>query len=143
MEKLERLNVFLDVAWSHLSRPYIWGGDDPIRGFDCSGFVIECLRSVGLFPQKDDATAAMLFQRFKAKRVDAPHKGCLVFWKNGEGRIIHIEICLNDELCIGASGGGSANTTVERAIQSNAYVRIKPIQSRSNIAGYVDPFMEV
>lgn len=143
MEKLERLNVLLDVAWSHLSRPYIWGGDDPIKGFDCSGFVIECLRSVGMVPQNYDNTASGLFQEFKAKRVDEPYEGCLVFWKNSEGRIIHIEICLNDELCIGASGGGSSNTTMERAIQSNAYVRIKPIQSRSGIAGYVDPFMEV
>jgi len=30
---------------------YLWGGDDPLAGFDCSGFVIEILKSVGILEE--------------------------------------------------------------------------------------------
>ena len=42
---------FLQTALAYLGTPYVWGGDDP-SGFDCSGFVIECLKSAGLLNLK-------------------------------------------------------------------------------------------
>src|SRR5262245_24009514 len=50
----------LHVWESHLNSPYAWGGDDSITGFDCSGLVIEGLRSVGLLARDGDWTAADL-----------------------------------------------------------------------------------
>jgi len=35
---------------------YTWGGDDP-SSFDCSGLVVEALKSVGLISRHDDRTA--------------------------------------------------------------------------------------
>jgi hypothetical protein len=42
---------------------------------------------------------------------------------------------------IGASGGGSATTTLEEAIRSNAFVKVRPLAQR---LGYIlrDPFEE-
>lgn len=127
------------VALSFLGTPYYWGGDDPMQGFDCSGFVIEILKSVGKLPRNGDWTAANLYTLFT--HVSAPEAGCLVFWNNGYGRIIHVEYCLDNVLSIGASGGGSATDSVQDAIRSNAYIKIRPFATRKNIEGYANPWL--
>jgi len=132
----------IDIAMRFLGKFYIWGGDDP-SGFDCSGFVIECLKSVGLLPRSGDWTAQSLWNLFQDKKTDFPRGGCLVFWKNNHEKVIHVEICLNDELSIGASGGGSTTITIEDAIKQNAFIKVRPFRSRDNIAGFVNLFPEV
>lgn len=128
------------VAWSHVNRPYRWGGDDPITGFDCSGLVVEILKSVGVLPREGDWTAAGLHNRFKDKgTVLEPDSGCLVFW--GNDRITHVEYCIGNGLTIGASGGGSATTSDSAAAAQNAYVKVRPI--RKPYSYVVDPFYEV
>jgi len=131
----------MEYAWRFVNTFYLWGGDDP-SGFDCSGFVIECLKSVGKLPRFGDWTAEGLWYHYKGKRVRDPHEGCLVFWANTDGKPIHIEICVNETLALGASGGGSATTTVEKAIEHNAFIKMRPMESRIGILGYVDPFKE-
>lgn len=127
------------IALKFLGRPYIWGGDDPMQGFDCSGFVIEILKSVGLLPRQGDWTAHNLWERFKLSRVNDPHRGCLVFYGTPE-KVTHVEYCLDSIHSIGASGGGSKTTSEAAAIQQNAYIKIRPVLSRSGIVGYVDPW---
>jgi|GEM_PF-765748 len=129
------------VAWSYLGHWYKWGGDDP-AGFDCSGFVIEILKSAGALPRAGDWTAQALWNRFKDRTVKTPGEGCLVFWQSSS-RIIHVEYCLTRDLAIGASGGGAGTRTVADAADQNAFIKIRPILSRSGIAGFVDPFKEV
>ena len=144
------IQIATKIAWSYLGRPYIWGGDDPIKGFDCSGFVIEILKSVGKLPRDNnwDTTAKGLYKIFKKIEEVPPEEdpwveeGMLVFWhsKNDRRNIIHVEYCINHELSIGASGGGSKTKTIENAISSNAFIKIRPFESRPNIHGFVDPF---
>jgi cell wall-associated NlpC family hydrolase len=129
-----------EVAMKFLGKPYLWAGDDPMNGFDCSGFCIEILKSVGLLPREGDWTAQMLWDKFKYREVEKPHDGCLVFWKNNSGKIIHIEYAINETLCIGASGGGSKTQTGEDAVDQNAYIKIRPWASRKNVKGFIDPF---
>jgi cell wall-associated NlpC family hydrolase len=128
------------IAFSFLGKPYIWGGDDPIAGFDCSGEVIEILKSIGILPRKGDWTAEGLWNRFGRCEVKKPYNGCLVFWTNRSGKISHVEYAINRELCIGASGGGSKTKTIEDAIKQNAYIKIRPWRSREEVKGFVDPF---
>lgn len=132
--------IALQIAWTYLGTPYQWGGDDPMAGFDCSGYVIEVLKSVGILPRKGDWTAQNLWERFKDKRIVTPHEGCLVFWENHSGRAIHVELCLNDTLSIGASGGGSKTQDLQDAIDQNAYIKVRPFRQRRMIKGFLDPF---
>jgi len=131
--------IALKVAWHYLGTPYQWGGDD-FSAFDCSGFMIELLKSVGLLPRKGDWTAQGLYEYFENKRIIVPYEGCLVFWENHSGRAIHVELCLNDTLSIGASGGGSKTQDRQDAIDQNAYIKIRPFRQRSMIKGFLDPF---
>ena len=133
--------IALKIAFSFLGKPYLWGGNDPMGGFDCSGFCIEILKSIGLLPRQGDWTAQGLWHRFHEYEVDKPHFGCLVFWTNSRGdKIIHIEFAISEHLCIGASGGGSKTTSKQAAIDQDAYIKVRPHGSRKYIKGYLDPF---
>lgn len=131
-------------AEKFIGRPYVFGGDDPMAGFDCSGFVVECLQSVGLIPYGLDYTAAGLFSLFSAFRVDYILPGCLAFWakKGDPGKIIHVEICRNGGQTIGASGGGAATATLADAIAANAFIKIRPIGYRGRKYAIADPFRD-
>ena len=127
--------ITLKVAWSYLGTPYLWGGDD-FSGFDCSGFIIECLKSAGILPRSGDWTADGLSHMFQP--VVYPHEGCLVFW--GTPKIIHVELCLDDTFSIGASGGGNSSLSVADAIKQNAYIKVRPLRTRKGIVGFTNPF---
>lgn len=142
MDKRRLMQTARHIAWQNFGQPYKWGGDDTIDGFDCSGFVQELLYSVGALNPSIDRTAHGLWEHYEEVRVETPYDGCLVFfWNPARTIIVHIEFCLNEELRIGASGGGSKTTTKEAAARHNAYVKVRPIKSRGNIAGYADPFL--
>jgi len=141
-------DLAVKVAWSFLGRPYIWGGDDPVAGFDCSGFVIEILKSAGVLPRKGDWTADQLYEMFKrqGKYIMKPSTGALAFWINfpNTSRIRHVEFCLSYDFSIGASGGGSKIKTELDAIRENAYIKIRPLNFNDHdLFGFVDPFMKV
>lgn len=119
--------------------PYIWGGDDPIRGFDCSGLVIEVLQAVGILPHGADFTADSLYERFQTRAIDRGYQGCLVFWYSG-AEVIHVEMMIDDFHTVGASGGGSTTTTIEAAISRNAFVKMRPLSYRGESYLIVDPF---
>jgi cell wall-associated NlpC family hydrolase len=132
-------DVALKIAFSYIGRPYIWGGDDP-SGFDCSGFIIEILKSIGRLPRKGDWTASQLSKKWQ--RTGTPHRGDLVFWENEHHHVIHVEMCIGDGLAIGASGGGSKTLTVADAAKHNAFIKVRPIMSRRGIWGYTNPFLQ-
>jgi len=140
----EKRDITLRIAWHYLGTPYRWGGDDPMAGFDCSGFVLMILQSVGIMPLGLDMTADGLYEYFKKqnKLTSKPEAGCLAFWSSiGSGRMRHIEMMVNNELSIGASGGGSKTMTLDDAIRQNAYIKIKPINfDDSDLYGFTNPF---
>jgi cell wall-associated NlpC family hydrolase len=143
MDLQGKRDIASKIAWAYLGTPYLWGGDDPISGFDCSGFCIEILKSVGILPKTGDWTAQMLWDKFKEKEVETAKDGCLVFWTNSrKTKIVHVEYAINDTLCIGASGGSSATTSISAAIAQNAFIKVRPFKSRRYLKGFLDPFLE-
>ena len=142
MTKAENIEGSIDYAKSFRGDFYSWGGDSP-AGFDCSGFVCEILKRAGLIERKSDYTAQGLWDIFKNNIVNIPYAGCLVFYyaDNDPAKAIHVELLINDYQSIGASGGGSKTTTREDAIRDNAFIKERPFNSRSNIKGFLDPFM--
>lgn len=180
---------FVTTALSYLGTPYIWGGDDP-SGFDCSGFVIECLKSVGLLSENEDFTADGLYRKFsdlvprptggpavphlssglrlkqsqsakesrsnEAEKTDSvcrricdsstdfdSQKGQLLFYLNGNGRVYHVVICLDEHFQIGASGGGKGDISPSNSWQDNAFVKIRPIGKPGRDKVLVDPFLSL
>lgn len=130
---------FVRTALSYLGTPYIWGGDDP-SGFDCSGFVIECLKSAGLLRESEDYTADALLRLFKENATERPTEGCLLFLLDERGKAGHVTICLDEHFQIGASGGGSTTRSAEQAYRDNAYVKIRPINFCSKRMRVVELF---
>lgn len=145
---MSRPDSLIDVAlffFEHnLGKPYIWGGDDPILGFDCSGGMILALQSVGRLPSKGDWRAKDLAQQFPVITRLVP--GALVFWNRG-AEIGHVEMVYHVDarsgtiLTVGAAGGGSKTMTVADAIRDNAMVRIQPVE-RGWVRA-VDPFHDL
>ena len=125
-------DVFLKVAWHYLGTPYVWGGDDP-SGLDCSGYAIECLRSVGAFPRSGDTTADGLMRRLAPVGADDVRPCDLVFFLNGSGRATHVGIILDPpHLYIGAEGGRSSTSDADAAWAANAFVKVCPLESRGS-----------
>ncbi len=122
--------------------PYVWGGDHPALGYDCSGLIIEMLQAVGIMGRTEDTSAAGLYTRFKAKQIKEPIPGALAFWRNATGAISHVEVIvmlLGEPITIGASGGGSTTYNKEIAIKQGAFVKMRPI--RDGYVALVDPFL--
>jgi len=140
MNAVHKRKFVMDLAWKMYGTPYLWGGDDPLGGLDCSGLVVELLKSVGLLPLHGDWTANDLWERYQDKVVDKPAYGCLVFLQYSNGHVRHVELCWDDEISIGASSGDRSTRNIERAIEQNAYVKFRPREGRGKIKGFVDPF---
>lgn len=136
-----RVDLALDYAKHFVGTWYSWGGDDP-SGFDCSGFVLEVLKSVGLFPRRGDTTAQGLYDRFKDKGTQNPSEGCLAFFGKATSKIIHVEFVIASIggviFTLGASGGGSKTKTKDDAIRDNAFIKVRPL--RNDVIAYVNPF---
>jgi len=135
---------FLKYVETLINTPYLWGGDDPMAGFDCSGMVVEGLKSVGALPIHRDFSADGLWHKFHGiYEVEKPERGCLVFWFNGAGKAIHIAVCLSSEVCLTADGGGKRIRGLEDAIKYNAFIKLRPIDHRSSEPRYINLFIEV
>ena len=119
---------------------YLWGGDDP-SGFDCSGLILEVLKSIGLVRAKIDMTADGIFNLFKKNLTEEPGSGKLVFWFSGD-RAIHVEMMIDEYHTVGASGGGSATKTIADAVKHNAFVKMRPLKYRGSKYKICDPFAE-
>ena len=133
----------LDYVMRFVGTWYRWGGDDP-SGFDCSGLVVEYLKSIGLMERGADLTARGIWELLYFRRHEQRSAGGLVFYATGPepGSVCHVEIILDDKCQLGASGGGSRVRTVEDAIAQNAFIKRRPIGSNRGliVAGYVRLF---
>lgn len=133
----------VEYAERFIGIPYRWGGDDPIAGFDCSGLIVEVLQGVGRLAHGQDYTAHDLWTIFKPFQVEKGYGGCLVFWFDEKGRAKHVEMMIDNEFVIGASGGGSTTQTAADAIKQNAFVKMRPLRYRGSNFKIVDPFREI
>lgn len=135
--------VIYDLAMSYVGTPYRWGGDNPMAGFDCSGFVIELYKAWGVLPHRFDRTSAGLWAYFSPGPGEARPKtaafGRLAYYGRGSGSITHVAFCLNESLVVEAAGGNSGTTDRDSAIDRAACVRIRPIHYRLDFVGFSDP----
>ncbi len=119
---------------------YKWGGNNPIEGFDCSGLVMELLKSTGEPLPASDMTAQQLFDHYQThgewNRIQA---GSLVWYGESVTKITHVAMLLDDTRVIEAAGG--SQTTLDRndAAVKNAFVRVRPIDYRKDRVAIIRP----
>lgn len=125
---------FLSYLKCFIGSRYQWAAEGPYNvGFDCSGLVLEGLRSVGMWG-KDDATAQNIFERFKDKGVAMSGiSGALVFFGKDRSSITHVGVMINNNQYIEAGGGDSK--TVDKGM-----VRIRLINWRKDMVGIIPIF---
>jgi cell wall-associated NlpC family hydrolase len=119
----------VEYAKTLIGSRYQWGAEGPYNvGFDCSGFVLECLRSVGWWGMTD-ASSQAIYETFKQKPLTTeeprPDKGDLVFFGKDVKHITHIGIAINNYQYIEAGGGDSK--TVDKGM-----IRIRPMSWRKD-----------
>ena len=93
----------VSIAAEYLGTPYRFGGDNPKKGFDCSGLVFFSFDQMGV---KVPRTAED--QRKAAERVqrDDLEPGDLVFFRSSKGRVDHVGIYAGDGRFIHAPNSG-------------------------------------
>ena len=133
------METLKNYAMQFVGKPYLWGGDDPIKGFDCSGLIQELLASCGLDP-KGDQTAQGLFDYFqKTGSWNTYGLGALAFYGKTVASITHVAMMLDNYRIIEAGGGGSSVINIDEAAKQNAYIRIRLLRNRSDLVAVIKP----
>jgi cell wall-associated NlpC family hydrolase len=122
--KEEYIDEMINYLKSFLGLPYKWGGKKvQDGGLDCSGLVLEGLRSIRMWG-KSEAYSRQIFTELvtKLKMVDDVSKGCILFFGKSRTEIIHVSIAINDFQMIEAGGN-----------DQDGSVRIRPVLWRKDL----------
>lgn len=136
---MTKRDIFIQACLQFLTLPYKWGGDDPIKGYDCSGLIQELFSFLGLDP-KEDQTAQGLYEYFKPRSISTVKTGTLCFYGSSVFNITHVGMIIDgDYMMLEAGGGNSSTNTLEAAANQNAYVRIRPYHLRKDLVAILTP----
>ena len=127
------------VAQSMLNTPYLWGGNSPLIGVDCSGFVQAVLSSVGIDPPGDQTSQGLYNSLSKKGWASRLGKGSILFFGKSRTELSHTAIAIDDTLMIEAAGGNSKTKTLADAIKADARVKISMIKRRSDLIAVLRP----
>lgn len=100
----ERANDMIVYALSHIGVRYKWGGDNPDKGFDCSGLVRWVFnRTWGIMLPRRSADMAQQGQEIKRDQLQP---GDLVFFNTLRRAYSHVGIYLGDGRFLHAPSSG-------------------------------------
>lgn len=123
--------------------PYIYGGNNPLVGFDCSGLIVEGLRAQGLIRHDEDLTSQGIYNRmttgmkYFSPELSGVQRDDLLFFGKSPMEITHIAIARDSRIMLEAGGGDSKCTTIGKAKKRNAFVRERPIRMRSDLVATI------
>lgn len=136
------MELLITYAMMHVGLPYNWGGDDPIKGYDCSGFVQELLISSGAHPDngRTDYTAQRLHDYFAANGAWGKYTaGSLAFYGRDAKHISHVGFLIDPRRVVEAGGGRSTTTNRDAAAAQNAFIRIRTVDYRKDLRAVIAP----
>lgn len=134
--------MILEIIKSCLNIPYIWGGKNPLTGFDCSGLVEWGLQSVGFDPPGLNSAAMIYHWLILGNGVAVVHEpkgGDICFYGKNIDHITHIAIMIDSKFLIEAGGGDSFTKTVNDAKIRGACVRVRPLGHRKDLVAVISP----
>lgn len=119
--------------------PYVYGGNNPLQGMDCSGLVCWVLKRFNLLKKEEDLSAEGLYNRFSqsSKTIKDPEAGALLFF--GKREITHVAIAITLTRMIEAGGGDHTTTNRAIATAQGAMVRRQMIAARSDLYAILLP----
>ena len=127
--------------------PYIWAGNVPQVGADCSGLICHCLRVSGLDPHLPDMSCQMLVDNYESQLVPEFKPGVLCFYGRNKNKITHIMAVLsmwgpNMAVLAGMMKGDRTCTTAEISYAKRAMCGVTTGDYRkSSLVCMVDPFL--
>lgn len=133
-------SAIVKEAESCLGIPYVYGGNNPLQGLDCSGLVCWVLKRFGMVKTAQDFSAAQLhtlLTTLGATSLETPEAGALLFF--GRKQITHIAIAIGSARMIEAGGGDHTTTNPALAAKAGAMVRRQMISSRADLYGILMP----
>lgn len=128
-----------EYALTFLHQPYRWGGSNPLTGFDCSGFVLELLKSIGAHPFPDGSAQA-LYNHYRTNgSAMGVRAGALCFYGKSSTSISHVAFMINLNQILEAGAGDSSTVSIERAKEQGACVRLRPYLNRKDLVEILSP----
>ena len=106
----------VSTAVSQVGRPYLYGGEDPAEGFDCSGLVWFAYRSAGVATPR---TTHQLWRELAPVEPALARPGDLLFF-DIDGKPQHVGLYIGDGRFVHAPSSGK---TVTIAKLSSPYYR--------------------
>jgi cell wall-associated NlpC family hydrolase len=108
-----RDSIVVSVVKSQLGTRYVWGGDSPKSGFDCSGLVRYVMAALHVDLPRTAAQQAELGSAIARDTMDLRPGDLLTFGKTKNGRVSHIAIYIGHGRYVHAS------STAGRVIESD------------------------
>ena len=103
-------NKILDIAYSMMGVPYLWGGMST-KSLDCSGLARVCYFSNGIILMRDASQQALTGKRIEAKDWASCQAGDLLFFGNAKTRkVTHVAIYDNNGTYVHSSGRVKRNS---------------------------------
>lgn len=134
------MNLLAAYAFSFLGTFYKFGGNNKLEGLDCSGLVVELLKSTGEPLPYADMSAQMLFDHFSQNgEYNRYQIGALAFYGKSATEITHVGMLLDPYRMIEAGRGDRLTLTLEDARAKGAVVRIRPVKRRKDLVAVIRP----
>lgn len=86
----------IEEAKKYLGVPYVWGGDSPSEGFDCSGYVQWVTNEVTGILLPRTAKEQHIYLNQNNKDLKKINKGDIVFFNTNGSHVSHVGIALNN-----------------------------------------------
>lgn len=133
------MDILRAYAMSFLGTPYRFGGGNRLQGLDCSEFVQELLRSVGMDPPGDQNAQALFDYFSKNGEWNRQSMGSLAFFGKSASQITHVAMLIDQYRIIEAGGGDSTTVSFDAAKDRGAMVRIRLLKFRGDLVAVIRP----